>query len=116
MEWQHKGLNELLKKAQKFYVQREEEKAKVKVKIMVAAMQESNPLRNPQLPGTIPRYLDSRDEERGRNRPSLRSRSQKQTRNVWFYCGKEGHCKRDWPCWSKDMEVFKEVYSEELSD
>lgn len=70
-EWQHKGLNELLKEAQKFYVQRDEEKAKVKAKIMVATMQQSNPSRNPQPPGTIRRYLDPKDKERGRNRPSL---------------------------------------------
>lgn len=93
-EWQDKGLNKLLKEAQKVYVQRDEEKAKAKAKIMVATMRESNPSRNPQPPGTIPRYSDSRDKERGGNRTPVRSRSQEQMRNVCFYCREEGHYKR----------------------
>lgn len=35
-DWQDKGLNELLKEAQKVYAWRDEEKAKVKAKIMIA--------------------------------------------------------------------------------
>lgn len=39
--WQEKGLNELLREAQKVYLRREEEKQKAKVKIMVAVARES---------------------------------------------------------------------------
>lgn len=58
--------------------------------IATATMQESNPVKNPQPPGTISRYLDSRDKERGRNRPSVQSRSQEQARKIWVYCEKGG--------------------------
>lgn len=41
-DWQERGLQELLKEAQKVYVRRDEEKAKAKAKIMVASMKEAN--------------------------------------------------------------------------
>lgn len=41
-DWQEQGLNELLREAQKAYVEREEEKAKTKAKVTVAAIIEGN--------------------------------------------------------------------------
>lgn len=41
-DWQNRGLNDLLKEAQKVYVQRDEEKAKAKAKVMAAATAEGN--------------------------------------------------------------------------
>lgn len=41
-DWQERELNELLRKAQKVYVGREEEKIKTKAKVMVATEREGN--------------------------------------------------------------------------
>lgn len=41
-DWQDRGLNDVLKEAQKVYVQRDEEKAKAKAKVMAAAIAEGN--------------------------------------------------------------------------
>lgn len=40
-DWQEKGMNELLREAQKVYLRRDEEKARTKAKIMVAVARES---------------------------------------------------------------------------
>ncbi|RMB92619.1 hypothetical protein DUI87_30928 [Hirundo rustica rustica] len=52
-DWQDKGLNELLKEVQKVHVWRDEEKAKIKAKIMIATTQESNSPRDLKPPDVV---------------------------------------------------------------
>lgn len=67
-DWHERSLNDLLKEAQKVYVRRDEEKAKVEAKIMVAMMQERNFQRQPKPPCTSPRHSGLRHKEKQRNR------------------------------------------------
>lgn len=47
-DWQDRGLQELLREAQKVYVQRDEEKQKAKAKIFVAAVRETQQREQPR--------------------------------------------------------------------
>ncbi|RMC11061.1 hypothetical protein DUI87_12253 [Hirundo rustica rustica] len=89
--WQDRGLDELLREAQKVYVRREEESYRKQARIMVAAVQEGRkPSRPP--PKTPPRKKQGGPRET----PSC------------YYCGKPGHLKRDCRQRIKDEAVFKE--------
>lgn len=63
-DWHDRSLNELLREAQKVYVRRDEEKAKIEAKVMVATMRESNFQRNlrPQMPLLIVQVLKEKTE------------------------------------------------------
>ena len=82
-DWQDRGLQELLREAQKVYVRRDEEKQKAKAKIFVAAVQET------QKRGTEP-------EKRSRNVPKTgKFNHGTSTIPTCFYCNKKGHLKRN---------------------
>ncbi|RMB98438.1 hypothetical protein DUI87_14026 [Hirundo rustica rustica] len=89
--WQDRGLDELLREAQKVYVRREEESYRKQARIMVAAVQEG---RKPSRPP--PKTPPSKKQGGPRATPSC------------YYCGKPGHLKRDCRQRIKDEAVFKE--------
>lgn len=106
---QEKGINGLLKEALRVYLRREEEKARVKARIMVAVAQESVRADNEQParpPGIIQRKLTPL---RGRywEKPGLRRGGERPRRiegtpndRACYYCGEVGHfrryCKKLW--------------------
>lgn len=58
------------------YVQRDEEKAKVKTKIMVTTMQKSNFQKNVKPPSTTPKHEGRRDRGKAKNRTPVKTKSQ----------------------------------------
>ncbi|XP_039555693.1 uncharacterized protein LOC120497826 [Passer montanus] len=101
-DWQDRGLDELLREAQKVYVRREEERDRRQARIMVAAVRESQ--------GLDRRFEQSRREPR-RNEPSpggWKGPREKQELKVCFYCGKRGHFKRECRMRIRDEKEFKE--------
>ena len=95
-DWQDRGLDELLREAQKVYVRREEESHKRQVRMMVAAVRESR----------------GQDREAVPRRPGRQSSETKDLRErqdvkVCFYCGKKGHFKRECRIRIRDEKEFK---------
>lgn len=89
-DWQDRGLDELLREAQKVYVRRDEESNKRQVKMMVAAVREGNK----------DRVTDRRPM--GANRKVVRKEQ-----GSCYYCGKKGHIKRNCRERVKDEETLK---------
>lgn len=107
-DWQEKGLNELLREAQKVYVRWEEEKAKSKAKIMVAVAKESREEGRKNLTGKEGREeLKSWEVQRGPYGGED---------YYCYYCGKKGHIKRQCEKWKRNQKVFKESQGETIED
>lgn len=100
-DWQERGLQELLREAQKVYVRKDKEKAKAKAKSFVAAVRET------QKGGGQSR--DSREARR-----ALIIQRQKNAKPdspvgiTCFYCGKKGHMKRDCKKREIDQKLFED--------
>ncbi|RMC20572.1 hypothetical protein DUI87_01423 [Hirundo rustica rustica] len=96
--WQERGLDELLREAQKVYVRREEESYKRQVRMMVTAVRESRRQETPQ-----------RDKL---DRPSHQKWEEVSPKNretrACFYCGGKGHLRKDCRKRMKDERMFKE--------
>lgn len=109
-DWQEKGLNELLREAQKVYLRREEEKQKSKAKIMVAVAKESvqsdkAELKEEERGGWKPRGWQ--EEENGGWKPKgWRETIPKRGVQCW-YCGEEGHMRSECKKWEQDGKVYK---------
>lgn len=112
-DWHDKSLNDLLKEVQRVYVRRDEEKAKLDAKIIIATMRQSNFQRNLNPPSTTPKHSGFREREKGRNRILAQSKFQEQSRTVCFYCWEEGQYKRECPHLKKDLKIFQEIQPEE---
>lgn len=104
-DWQEKGLNELLKEAQRVYLRREEERTKSKAKIMVAVPRESR--------------------EGGRADPD--EEDHKQVMRSWekrrgplegrcYYCDERGHFRNNCKKCMRDEKVFKESQGCKIED
>lgn len=75
--WQDRGLQELLREAQKVYVGRDEEKQRVDARILVAAVKEMQAALNTEKP--------SRKNKQQRSGPISRD-----TGPTWFFLPQEG--------------------------
>ena len=91
-DWQNRGLDELLREAQKVYVRREEESSKRQVKMMVAAVREDRKGRTGEhrSAGTKQGNVVVKKEQR-----------------CCFYCGKKGHIKTNCRERIRDEEILK---------
>ena len=91
-DWQNRGLDELLREAQKVYVRREEESSKRQVKMMVAAVREDRKGRTGEhrSAGTKQGNVVVKKEQR-----------------CCFYCGKKGHIKKNCRERIRDEEILK---------
>lgn len=97
-EWQERGLEELLREAQKVYVRRDEEKQKAKAKIFVAAVRES------QEKTPSGKRREKGIEKTSRGQP-YRERF---TIPVCYYCNKKGYIQRNCRKREQDEKIFKE--------
>lgn len=98
-DWQERGLEELLREAQKVYVRRDEEKQKAKAKIFVAAVRESQ--KNKTQSGE---NREKRIEKTPRGQPHR----ERFTIPVCYYCNKRGHVQRNCRKREQDEKIFKE--------
>lgn len=89
--WQDRGLDELLREAQKVYVRREEESHRRQVKMMVAAVREGQ-------------KMASRDYRSKGTDAEITIRKEQ---GCCFYCGKKGHIKKNCRQRIKDEEIVK---------
>lgn len=119
-DWQDRGLQELLREAQKVYVRRDEEKQRAKAKVLVAAVRECQK-KEDNLP-----LREEQNSQRGRaapinwmprNRPQGRSASvnsvsvntgQRESIPTCYYCGEKGHIQRVCLKREKDEKMFKD--------
>lgn len=97
-DWQEKGLNELLREAQKVYLRRAEEKMKSKARSMVAIARESQDRDREEL-----REIEKakREETRGHNTDSWEGRC--------FDCAEKGHFGKDCRKWRRDRRLYRET-------
>ena len=105
-DWQERGLDELLREAQKVYVRREEEAQKRQTRILVAAVREGQ-----KGAFAAVRSQGGGPRDRLRRTPVQRSerKTVKDTRDVeCFYCKKRGHMKRDCRRRIEDKKMFNE--------
>lgn len=95
-DWQDKGLDELLREAQKVYVRREE-KEKKQIRMMVAAVREGS-----KGPEQRWRTKGPNGEIRRREGDNLSKQDV-----TCFYCNKRGHIKRECRQRKEDEKMFK---------
>ena len=97
--WQDRGMDELLREAQKVYVRRDDENQKKQVRMMVAAVRECRKLdKQERRPLQKPLFSQGKGE-------GARDRKEERT---CFYCGKKGHLKRNCRIRKQDEKMFKE--------
>lgn len=90
--WQERGLQELLREAQRVYVRRDEEKAKAKAKVFVAAVKE----------------VQNGGASSGKAKTTRKIAGEGSKRPTCFYCGMEGHVKRVCKKREADQKLFVE--------
>lgn len=104
--WHEKGLNELLREAQKVYLRREEEKTKTKAKVMIAIARESagdrkNEPRGDELRGDRPKGVGLKEEAK-RRRELDREKKSPWADVTCYYCQGKGHTQQF--CKKKQMD------------
>lgn len=98
-DWQDRGLDELLREAQKVYVHREDEKEKKQVRMMVAAVREGS-----RRAGNEQRW---RNEGFTRRNRKEKKGAQERRDVTCFYCNKKGHMKRECRQRKEDEKMFR---------
>ena len=100
-DWQEKGLDELLREAQKVYVRREEESQKKQARILMAAVREGQ--------NKTPAHVWGTGVPRPREKPPRDRKEMKDTKQVeCFYCQKKGHMKKSCRKRMQDEQMIKE--------
>ncbi|RMB90052.1 hypothetical protein DUI87_33563 [Hirundo rustica rustica] len=102
--WQEKGLQELLREAQKIYMRRDEEKQKIQARVLVAAVREAQKQERPQASEKPLRKAPPK----GATRPQKGTSGNRMEGLECFYCKKKGHMKRDCPKRIRDEKMFRE--------
>ncbi|RMB96461.1 hypothetical protein DUI87_27136 [Hirundo rustica rustica] len=102
--WQEKGLQELLREAQKIYMRRDEEKQKIQARVLVAAVREAQKQERPQASEKPLRKGPSK----GPVRPQRGTPVNRTEGLEYFYCKKKGHIKRDCPKRMRDEKMFQD--------
>ncbi|RMC21919.1 hypothetical protein DUI87_02790 [Hirundo rustica rustica] len=102
--WQEKGLQELLREAQKIYMRRDEEKQKIQARVLVAAVREAHKQERPQASEKPLRKGPSR----GPVRPQKGTPVNRAEGLECFYCKKKGHIKRNCLKRMRDEKMFQE--------
>lgn len=103
--WTGRSIDDLLKEAQKIYVQRDNEKAKQKGRMMVATVNELLK-RQPERSQIDPSPRAPYGRGRGSFGMGFRERA-------CFECGQKGHFKKDCPQVQKDQQVCKLMEEDE---
>lgn len=97
--WQDRGLDKLLREAQKVHVRREDEKEKKQARIMVAAMREGQR-------GVEYRKGLKMDRQKLEGEGKVTGRGLRDV--TCFYCNKKGHMKKECQRRIEDEKMFKE--------
>lgn len=92
-DWQDRGLDELLREAQKVYVRREDEREREQVRMMVAAVREGSRVKEQ-------RWKSGRDREERNNDQGKRD-------VTCFYCNRKGHLRATCRQRKEDERMFK---------
>ena len=107
--WQDRGLDELLREAQKVYVRRDDENHKKQVRMMVAAVREGQKgPRNQTPPRTLGKYGDFLKENPRFRTEKTEEMIRRREQGTCFYCGARGHIKRECRKRLRDERMFKE--------
>lgn len=123
--WQERGLEDLLKEAQKVYVKRDEKKVKAKARVMAAAIREGNQhLRNNSCKGEGPRSGEDRRKMGGHRwdmiswdgTPKREIEELENLGPICFYCKKKGHFKTNCPQREMDLKAYKNEQKGEAED
>lgn len=102
-DWQERDLEVILREVQKIYVRQDEEKMKTKAKIMVAISRENT--------GSQDHRRDPR--RKGEHGYAERPRQENQKGPTCYYCGKEGHFKRNCRQLLKDQKIHQATQMED---
>ncbi|RMC19155.1 hypothetical protein DUI87_03759 [Hirundo rustica rustica] len=102
--WQEKGLQELLREAQKIYMRRDEERQKIQARVLVAAVREAQKQEHPQASEKPLRKAPPK----GPIHPQKGTSGNRMEGLECFYCRKKGHMKRDCPKRIRDKKMFRE--------
>lgn len=100
-DWHEKGLEELLREAQKVYVRRDGKKQKAKANVFMAAVRASQK----------PSGQESRKgsgKKQGEREPMDKWKGHQDRIPVCSYCGKKGHLQRNCRKKKQDEEMLKE--------
>ncbi|KAF4802913.1 hypothetical protein TURU_020891 [Turdus rufiventris] len=103
--WQEKGLQELLKEAQRVSMKREVEQQKTNAEVLVAAVREAQ--KQEQTQGN-PRPAPNQPTQKKRSPPQKKQADGPREAPECFYCKKRGHFKRDCKKRIKDEKIFQE--------
>jgi hypothetical protein len=95
-------MKELLREAQKVYVERGEEKQKQRARIKLSTIEQL------MLQGKVRlqaqgQWAPQRGHQKGQH---PKGKPREKGRDKWYKCYKEGHFKREWPNWKKEEQVI----------
>ncbi|KAF4788673.1 hypothetical protein TURU_158573 [Turdus rufiventris] len=102
---QEKGLQDLLREAQRVYMRREEEQQKAQAKVLVAAVKEAQ--RQERVQDNVEPTLNHQPQKK-QNPPQKKQMDNHREAPECFYCEKKGHFKRQCTKRMRDEKIFQE--------